>query len=112
MSVDTLPKVDDRIHALTQSLFKALSALEQTGNIDAFDRVTALVADVKLAATALADEARTLDAVNQTARVVASELDLERAVQKVTDAATQLVGAAFGAFFSSARAPTRIPAIP
>jgi PAS domain S-box-containing protein len=103
MSVDTLPKVDDRIHALTQSLFRALSALERTGNIDAFDGVTALVVDVKLAATALADEARTLDAVNQTARVVASELDLERAVQKVTDAATQLVGAAFGAFFYNVR---------
>jgi hypothetical protein len=72
MSVDTLPKVDGRIHALTQSLFKALSALEETGKIDVFDRVTALVADVKLAATALADEARTLDALNQTARVVAS----------------------------------------
>ncbi|HWM69514.1 MAG TPA: GAF domain-containing protein, partial [Steroidobacteraceae bacterium] len=101
--MDTLPKVDDRIHALTQSLLKALSALEQTGNIDLFDGVTALVADVKLAATALADEARTLDALNQTARVVASELDLERAVQKVTDAATQLVGAAFGAFFYNVR---------
>jgi PAS domain S-box-containing protein len=103
VSVDTLPKVDGRIHALTQSLLKALSALEQTGNIDVFDRVTALVADVKLAATALADEARTLDALNQTVRVVASELDLERAVQKVTDAATQLVGAAFGAFFYNVR---------
>jgi hypothetical protein len=42
MSVDTLPKVGDRIHALTQSLFKTLSALEQTGNIDAFDRVCSL----------------------------------------------------------------------
>jgi PAS domain S-box-containing protein len=103
MPVDTLPKADDRIHSLTHSLFKALSALEQTGSIDAFDRVTALVADVKLAATALADEAHTLDALNQTARVVASELDLERAVQKVTDAATQLVGAAFGAFFYNVR---------
>jgi PAS domain S-box-containing protein len=102
-SVDTLPKVDDRIHALTQSLFKALSALERTGNVDATDRVTALVADVRLAATALADETRTLDALNQTARVVASELDLERAVQKVTDSATRLVGAAFGAFFYNVR---------
>jgi len=101
--VDSLPKVDDRIHALTQSLFNAVSVLEPAGSIEAIDRVTALVADVKLAATALADEARTLDAVNQTARVVASELDLERAVQKVTDAATQLVGAAFGAFFYNVR---------
>ena len=101
--METLPKVDGRINALTQSLFKALSALEQTGNTDVVERVTALVADVKLAATALADEAGKLDALNQTARVVASELDLERAVQKVTDAATQLVGAAFGAFFYNVR---------
>src|SRR5207245_10958762 len=41
--------------------------------------------------------------LSQAARVVASRLDLERAVQKVTDAATQLVGAAFGAFFYNVR---------
>jgi signal transduction histidine kinase/ActR/RegA family two-component response regulator len=55
------------------------------------------------AAEALADEVRTLQALNQIGLVVASELDLQRAVQKVTEAATALVGAAFGAFFYNVR---------
>jgi PAS domain S-box-containing protein len=91
MSVSPLSMVDDRVHALTQTLLGALSA-------EAPD-----LGEVKRAAVALADEARTLEALNQIDRVVASELDLERAVQKVTDAATTLVGAAFGAFFYNVR---------
>ncbi|SDD86291.1 GAF sensor hybrid histidine kinase [Cupriavidus sp. YR651] len=47
----------------------------------------------------LRDESRTLEILNQVGRAVSAELDLERAVQVVTDAATELTGAAFGAFF-------------
>ncbi|MEJ8853485.1 ATP-binding protein [Variovorax robiniae] len=45
------------------------------------------------------EEARSLELLNQVGTAVAAELNLERAVQVVTDAATALTGAAFGAFF-------------
>ena len=48
---------------------------------------------------ALREEAHTLETLNRVGAAVAAELDLERAVQVVTDAATELTGAAFGSFF-------------
>jgi PAS domain S-box-containing protein len=48
---------------------------------------------------ALHEEAQVLDLLNRVGTAVASEVDLERTVQVVTDAATELSGAAFGAFF-------------
>ncbi len=48
---------------------------------------------------ALREEARILETLNRVGSSVAGELDLERAVQVVTDAGTELSGAAFGAFF-------------
>ena len=47
----------------------------------------------------LREEAQILEELNRVGTAVSSELDLERAVQVVTDAATTLTGAAFGAFF-------------
>ena len=47
----------------------------------------------------LREETRMLELLNQVGVAVAAELDLGRAVQIVTDAATELTGAAFGAFF-------------
>ncbi|HEX2589968.1 MAG TPA: PAS domain S-box protein [Rhizomicrobium sp.] len=44
-------------------------------------------------------DARALHTLVKVGREIAAELDLERAVQIVTDAATDLTGAAFGAFF-------------
>jgi PAS domain S-box-containing protein len=54
-------------------------------------------ADAALAA--LAEEGRALETLSRVGRSVASEYDLEVIVQRVTDAATELSGAAFGAFF-------------
>ena len=45
------------------------------------------------------EEAQTLDLLNKVGTAVAAELDLERVVQVVTDAATELSEAQFGAFF-------------
>jgi PAS domain S-box-containing protein len=53
----------------------------------------------KQAEDALRDEARVLDLLHQTGSAVASTLDLPTVLQTVTDAATQLTGANFGAFF-------------
>src|SRR6185437_9649278 len=47
----------------------------------------------------LEGERQVLELLNEVGNTVAAELDLERAVQVVTDAATRLSGAAFGAFF-------------
>jgi PAS domain S-box-containing protein len=45
------------------------------------------------------EESRALETLNRVGQAVAAQLDLERIVQIVTDAATELSGAAFGAFF-------------
>ena len=64
-----------------------------------------LVQDVterKLEQLALKDEAASLDILNRTGALVASELDQQKMVQAVTDAGVQLTGAQFGAFFYNA----------
>ncbi len=48
---------------------------------------------------ALREQTETLAAINRIGELLTSELDLERVVQAVTDAATALTGAKFGAFF-------------
>jgi PAS domain S-box-containing protein len=47
----------------------------------------------------LREESRTLELLNETGVAIASELDLEPLVQRVTDACVALTGAHFGAFF-------------
>jgi signal transduction histidine kinase/DNA-binding response OmpR family regulator len=47
----------------------------------------------------LEDESRVLEILNKVGSTVAAELNLDRAAQFVTDAATQLTGASFGSFF-------------
>jgi signal transduction histidine kinase/CheY-like chemotaxis protein len=49
----------------------------------------------------LRDEARILELLHRTAKIVSSTLDLQDLVQSITDTATHLSGAAFGAFFYS-----------
>src|SRR5262249_61871106 len=51
------------------------------------------------AADELREEARTLETLNRVGQTLAAELDLEKTVQAVTDAATQLSGAEVGAVF-------------
>ncbi len=47
----------------------------------------------------LAEKVRRLELINRIGLMLTSELELERVVQKVTDIATQVSGARFGAFF-------------
>ena len=51
------------------------------------------------AQVALREESRLLEILNQTGQSIASQLDIEKLLQTVTDAATSLTGAHFGAFF-------------
>jgi signal transduction histidine kinase/CheY-like chemotaxis protein len=53
----------------------------------------------KKADAALREQSRTLETLNNTGSAIAAELELERLVQKVTDAGVELTGAEFGAFF-------------
>ncbi|MEX6505694.1 HWE histidine kinase domain-containing protein [Jiella sp. M17.18] len=47
----------------------------------------------------LAEQTRLLDKLNATGRLIAAELDIQSVVRAVVDAATELSGAAYGAFF-------------
>jgi PAS domain S-box-containing protein len=77
-------------------LVKPFSARELLARVSA----TLGAARVRLATQdALREEARTLETLNRVGKAVAAELSLERVVQIVTDAATELSGAAFGSFF-------------
>ena len=53
----------------------------------------------KRAESALEEETRMLEVLNRTNAALVADLDLQSLVQSVTDAATQLSGARFGAFF-------------
>jgi PAS domain S-box-containing protein len=57
------------------------------------------VSSEKEAERALQAQTRHLEVLNKTGAAIAAELDLERIVQLVTDAAVELTGAQFGAFF-------------
>jgi PAS domain S-box-containing protein len=76
-----------------------------TKPFSARELVARVESNLKLAATrreterVLREEAQILDELNRVGTTVSAELDLERAVQAVTDSATRLTGASFGAFF-------------
>jgi PAS domain S-box-containing protein len=57
------------------------------------------ITDRKQIEESLREETYTLEMLNHIGTVLAAELDLERIVQTVTDAATELSGARFGSFF-------------
>ncbi len=57
------------------------------------------VDEVRRTREALREETRVLELLNDTGAAIAAKLDLQSLVQTVTDSATQLTGAKFGAFF-------------
>lgn len=77
-------------------LVKPFSARELIARVDA---ALAMARVRREMGEARREEARSLEILNTVGAAVAAELDLGRAVQLVTDAATELTGAAFGAFF-------------
>lgn len=98
MALHPSPDVGGRVQALTESLTRALPVLEEIGGGKFPRRAGIDLVEVKRAVLALADEARILETLNRIGRVVSSETDPQQAVKKATDIATQLIGAAFGAF--------------
>jgi PAS domain S-box-containing protein len=69
------------------------------GNPDSFIGVIEDITDRKRTEESLREETRVLELLQATGTAIAAQLDLRALVQSVTDAATQLSGARFGAFF-------------
>jgi PAS domain S-box-containing protein len=69
------------------------------GIVAGFAAVVSDQTERRRAEIAVAESRDVLETVNRVGQVVAAELNLESVVQTVLDAATQLVGAEFGAFF-------------
>jgi signal transduction histidine kinase/ActR/RegA family two-component response regulator len=63
------------------------------------------ITDRRRAEDALRDETRMLELLNKTGGLLSSKLDLQPLLQAVTDAAREVSGAAFGAFFSNTTDP-------
>ena len=77
-------------------LSKPFSARELVARVETNMR---LAETRRQTARLLREETEILELLNKVGNTVAAEIDLEKAVQTVTDIATQLSGAAFGAFF-------------
>src|SRR6202035_4734454 len=62
-------------------------------------RLLALNETLEARVAEVREEARTLEILKRTGAALASELSLDRLVQRATDAGVELTGAEFGAFF-------------
>ena len=69
------------------------------GTILGASKIARDITDRKRAEQMLRQQAERLEILNRVARVISRDLDLDRIVQAVTDEATRLSGAQFGAFF-------------
>jgi len=69
------------------------------GNVSGAVKVAHDITARRLAEKNCQEEARALETLNRVGQVVAAQIDLERIMQIVTDAATEISGAEFGAFF-------------
>jgi PAS domain S-box-containing protein len=69
------------------------------GTIVGASKIARDITDRKRAETLLRRQSERLQTLNRLATTISSDLDLERIVQRVTDLATNLTGAKFGAFF-------------
>ena len=78
---------------------KGKAFFDAAGNAVYMTGACADITKSKQTEAALREETRILELLNATGRVVASQLEVEGLVQAVTDAATELSGARFGAFF-------------
>ncbi|MGH8241596.1 MAG: GAF domain-containing protein, partial [Steroidobacteraceae bacterium] len=76
---------------------------DHNGSIVGVSKIARDIGAQKLAESALRDETRTLELLNKSGAAIAAQLDLHTLVQAVTDAATELTGAKFGAFFFTVR---------
>ncbi|MBA3948511.1 MAG: response regulator [Acidobacteria bacterium] len=89
---------DGSVHWLDD---KAKAFFDQRGRPLYMTGACADITKNKETEAALREETRVLELLNDTGKALASELDMQSLLQAVTDAATALSGAKFGAFFYS-----------
>lgn len=80
--------------ALTVSPIKG-----EDGKIVGASKILRDITEQKKALAKLKEETAIVESINRIAVALSAELDLQRLVQSVTDAATELTGAEFGSFF-------------
>ncbi len=95
-SFDILTLADGRVYERS-SRVQVVDGRE-IGRVWSFSDIT----EQRRTEEALRDETRVLELLNKTGTTLTASLDLKALVQAVTDAATQLSGAKFGAFFYGA----------
>ena len=78
---------------------------DSSGTIVGASKIARDVTDHELLATALREQAATGEKIAEVGAIVASTLDRDAIVQKVTDIATELTHAEFGAFFYNVHDP-------
>lgn len=76
------------------------------GSIIGASKIARDITERKNAEALLAQRSQQLETLNHVASVISRDLDLDRIVQSVTDIATDLTGAKFGAFFYNVTDPT------
>ena len=91
---------DDRPRTWTADDLQTLEDLAAATMTEVELRATS--AAMRASAATLREEGATLEIINHVGRLLTAELDLATLVQAVTDAATALTGARFGAFFYNA----------
>ncbi len=69
------------------------------GDIVGASKIARDVTESRRAAKALQEQKEIIETIQGLGQLLSAELDLEKLVQAVTDAATELTGAGFGAFF-------------
>lgn len=72
---------------------------QEDGSVIGASKIARDITDRKRAEALLLRHAERLETLNRISRIISRDLDLERIVQEVTDIATELTGARFGAFF-------------
>jgi PAS domain S-box-containing protein len=72
---------------------------DETGRVVGASKIARDVTDRRRAENALRETLELLATLNRTSVLLSSELELDKLVQAVTDAATEVIGARYGAFF-------------
>lgn len=73
--------------------------LDVTGKVTRFDGISLDSSQIRLVSAERDESLEVLETINRLGKYLAAELDVEKLVQQVTDAATQVARAEFGAFF-------------
>ena len=80
--------------------------LNEKGNIIGASKIARDISRQKLSDDRLSRYIESLEVLNTVGKAISEDLDIEVILQKVTDATTQLTGAAFGAFFHNVVDPS------